>query len=352
MLDHLASPCLADWGFRVTLCAAILSDSFSKITTITDLKVGLGSFAADFGSLKSTRFYRDWAVMYAGEDVESVPFILDYARTIVMASKKPPTPHDLARAIDQAYARRVQEIVETKVLRRFGYTSDSFRRMGKKQLTASVYNLLCSRIADIKLRIKFLITGFDEHKKGHILVAGNDEPPVDYTSLGFFAIGSGAPAALSSLLFHKSRARISSQMPDGLALYFLCEAKFMAESGDVGEATFVMILDSQSEPKCVTDPDAIRKIWEEEGAPRVPHGAALRLRRFIREGKDIQKAVEAKTQKQREREAKIDELDPDVAEITRLIVKLERDGKIKRKEKDGTLEFVMPSDSRKSKGQP
>jgi len=352
MLGHLDTPRLAEWGFRVTLCAAALSDSSTKIIAVTDLKIGLGSFAGDFGSLKSTRLYSDWAIMYAGDDVESVPFIIDYAKNLLMASKTPPSPHGIARAIDKAYSHRVQEVVEAKVLRRFGYTAESFRKLGKRQMTSSVYNTLCSRIAEVKLKIKFLITGFDERKRGHILVAGNDEPPTEYTSLGFFAIGNGAPAALSSLLFHKSRRRIAPQIPDALALYFLCEAKFMAESGDVGQATFITILDSKnpSEPKMVTDAEAIRKIWEEEGAPRVPHGTALRLRRFIREAKDIQHAVAVKTNKQKDAEATIDKLDPDVSEIIRLLAKAEKEGKITKREQDGVIEFVETtrSDSRKS----
>src|SRR5208283_2723388 len=56
-----------------------------------------------------------------------------------------------------------------------------------------------------------------------------------FNSLGFWAIGSGAPAALSSLSFHISPKQLTvySSVPE--AVYFSLAAKFMAESvNDVG----------------------------------------------------------------------------------------------------------------------
>ena len=96
-----------------------------------------------------------------------------------------------------------------------------------------------------------------------------------FNSLGFWAIGSGAPAALSSLSFHISRKQLTVYSSVSEAVYFSLAAKFMAESAnDVGKSTFVVILSNHdSEPlEYVSDQgiEKIRKLWERSGAPRVP----------------------------------------------------------------------------------
>jgi hypothetical protein len=275
------------------------------------MKAGLGSFASDFVAPKSVLLGR-WVVMYAGEDIESVPFIISEARSSLARLKGNVEPQDIASAVDHAYAQRLNSIIETKVLRRYGYTSETFRKQGKKQLTASVCSSLCVGIANVKLSLRFLITGFDRHGQGHILVAGGDEPPFDYTALGFFAIGSGANAALSSLLFHKSKLRMTGQMSEGVCVYLLCEAKFMAEPGDVGRATFITLHSSKDKPRFVTNVDAIREIWEAEGAPCLPKFTAVRVEKLIRTDANIQESIAHKKEEKDKIEQGLNRLDPEV----------------------------------------
>jgi hypothetical protein len=187
------------------------------------------------------------------------------------------------------------------------------------------------------LSLRFLITGFDKYGKGHILVAGGDEPPTDYTQLGFFAIGSGANAALSSLLFHKSRKRMSSEMSEGVCAYLLCEAKFMSEPGDVGRATFVALMEppkdqNNIEPKFVTDVDAIREIWEAEGAPCLPNSTNARISKLIRSSTDIEESRNKRREEKDRAEQSLNRLDPDIRKAIETLAVAAETGKLEIKE--------------------
>jgi hypothetical protein len=145
----------------------------------------------------------------------------------------------------------------------------------------SVYNDLCSKIANVKLSLKFLLAGFDAKNKGHLIVGGGEEAPTDYTTLGFWAIGTGATAALSSLVYHRGRQHISSSASVEQCLYVACAAKFMSESAtDVGKfttAATISMIDGFHTPHV----NPIKKLWEAEGAPRLPGDLETKIRPLI-----------------------------------------------------------------------
>jgi hypothetical protein len=184
----------------------------------------------------------------------------------------------VANALQKAYEERLEVQIEAKVLRRFGFTAKSFRDEGKKKCMASLYNGLCAKIAGVRLSLKFLLAGFDDKNKGRIIVGGGEEAPTDYTRLGFWAIGSGAEAALSSLVYHRERQHIATHISVEQCTYVVAAAKFMAESArDVGQSTNVCIVAMPSELKVVLSEYPLRKIWENEGAPRLPKNLDARV---------------------------------------------------------------------------
>jgi len=275
MIDHLDTPRLADWGLSVTVCIGALCEKNEKIVVVSDNKVSFGDFSADMAVFKMDVFFARWMAMFAGDDIEHIPFVLERASSLLSAvrrrKKATVSPSQVANAIQRAYEEQLEAQIEAKVLRRHGFSAKSFMEDGKRKCTASVYNGLCAKIANIKLSLKFLMVGFDAKNKGHLIVGGGEEAPKDYTSLGFIAIGSGANAALSSLLFHRERQHISTTVSEQRCVYVTCAAKYMAESAtDVGrKATTVGIL-SVDGVRSVIEEYKIRHIWEEEGAPRLP----------------------------------------------------------------------------------
>jgi ATP-dependent protease HslVU (ClpYQ) peptidase subunit len=276
---------MADWGYNVTICIAALCENSEKIILASDAKVSFGDFSADGAVLKMGALFARWLTLFAGEDVEHIPFILTRAHDLLFAARRKkgaiPTPAQVANALQRAYEERLEAQIEARVLRRYGYTVKTFRDEGKKKCTASVYNGLCSKIANVKISLRFLLAGFDANNKGHIIGGGGEEAPTDYTALGFWAIGTGAEAALSSLIYHRERQHISSSAPVEPCLYVVCASKFMSESArDVGKFTAVSTV-SMADGFHTPHVNPIRKIWENEGAPRLPKNLDARIKPLI-----------------------------------------------------------------------
>jgi len=276
---------LADWGFNVTVCIAAICNDHKTIVLASDSKVSFADFSSDMAVLKFETLFTHWLTLFAGEDTEHIPFILERAHELLLATLKrksaSPTPTQVANALQRAYDERLDAEITAKVLRRYNFTGKSFRDEGKRKCTASVYNSICTKIALVKLSLKFLIVGFDSKKEPRIMVGGGEETPMDYTRLGFWAIGSGADAALSSLMYHRQRQQISTMISVEQCVYVVAASKYMAESArDVGEHTSMMTLDMSPALNTIMD-NPIRKIWKEEGAPRLPQNLESRIRPLI-----------------------------------------------------------------------
>jgi hypothetical protein len=87
-----------------------------------------------------------------------------------------------------------------------------------------------------------------------------------------------APGNLSSLVYHRERQHIATHIPVEQCIYVVGAAKFMAESArDVGKSTNICIVNMPSELKVVLSEYPLRKIWENEGAPRLPKNLDSRV---------------------------------------------------------------------------
>jgi ATP-dependent protease HslVU (ClpYQ) peptidase subunit len=321
MFDHLETPRLADWGLSVTVCIGALCEKSETIVVVSDSKVSFGDFSADMAVFKMDVFFEKWLALFAGDDIEHIPFVLERANRLLSTTRRrnrsTVTPSQVASAIQRAYEEQLEAQIEAKVLRRYGFSVKSFANEGKKKCTASIFNGLCAKIANIKLSLKFLLAGFDAKNKGHLIVGGGEEAPKDYTSLGFIAIGSGASAALSSLLFHRERQHISTSASESECLYVACAAKYMAESAtDVGrKGTSIGIL-TASGVRTVVEEYRVRNIWETEGAPRLPPELNSRIGPLILSATDAvtrSNEVLAEVIKRHERHEAIKRLDPQMS---------------------------------------
>ena len=102
-----------------------------------------------------------------------------------------------------------------------------------------------------------------------------------------WAIGTGAPAALSSLAFHRDRADFNTFSSEEEAVYFGLAAKFMAEASPyVGRETFVTVDRKRGELGYLLpeDIDKVRNIWEAGGRPRAPRDLLGRVQGIVSRG--------------------------------------------------------------------
>lgn len=286
-INSAPEPTPADWGFKVSVCIAVLCNEKRSIVTVSDEKITFGNFSADHAVMKVSWLNERWAALYAGNDVEHAGPIVNRSWQLLRGQEDLPDDGEaIANAVDQAYGERLSREVANRVLRKRGFDVDGFRDHGKAKCTPSVYLSLCSRIDQVSLSLKFLVCGFTKDNDGHIYCVDGESAPKCYDHVGMWAVGSGAYAAMSSLAFRADRQHLNTSTSVEEAVYFALEAKFMAESsGDVGkEGVFVMILDSDSNQirsMMDTDSDKIKEIWKKEAVPRVPGKLAERIAPLI-----------------------------------------------------------------------
>ncbi len=182
-------------------------------------------------------------------------------------------PDDVATLFYEEMAKTRQMKIEARILKKYGFTTESFIEKGKESLTEQAYYDLISRIDKEELSLSFLLVGFDEDKKGHLRVITADDLPQDYDTIGFAAIGSGASPALSSLAFAMDHSKFSRYCTEIDATHAVLAAKFMAESAtDVGRSTFYVSIHADRISRFMGSfgaIDTIRSMWEKRGAPRL-----------------------------------------------------------------------------------
>jgi hypothetical protein len=274
----------------MSVCISLLAEHGKKVINISDRKVNFGAFSADNLALKDYPLYRDIYALFAGNDVEHVEPILNRAREILYELKSPPSVVQAARILDQAYGERVNEEITCRVLRKRGFTVDSFLEKGRQKCTPSAYLNLCNRIDQVSISLRFIVSGFGSESTGElasarIYVVDGKNAPKSYTSVGMWAIGTGASAALSSLAFHAERLDVNSFASEGVALYFGLAAKFAAESSaEVGRGdTFAYIAERG---KRIRYPvyaliQSVRAKWEKEGAARIPKNLEAEMKELV-----------------------------------------------------------------------
>jgi 20S proteasome alpha/beta subunit len=279
----------------MTVAIAVLCDDHESIVFACDRKATFADFSADHAAFKIVRLYRRHWVLSAGDDVEYAEDILREAGDALDAKEKLQTPKQVADALNDAYWNALHAQIESRVLRKHKFTVDSFRDSGSKKCTATVYNNLCAKIERVELSLRFMLIGFSASGRGHIYVVDGSESPKCYTSIGVWAIGSGEHAALSSLAFHIERSELSKYRTSTEdAVYFACEAKFMAESsGHVGkdDATVGIVSSRDKDPSEIAllpsqDLARVKELWKTQGAPRVPPNIGNLIKGMMRKSED------------------------------------------------------------------
>jgi hypothetical protein len=281
LLSKLPAPRPADWGFNVTICIAAVCDSRKKIVCINDQRASFKDFSSERLAVKNRPFFENWIALYAGTDMEYVPGILDDARgrlsTLRRKKKRALTPTEVGKGLQESWWAQLESLIECQILRRHGFTLERFLREGKQKCTASFYSSIRAKIDQVKLSLNFLVAGFDKDGQGHILVIDGITPPARYDSVGMWAIGTGATAALSAMSFQADNGTLSVYAPAINAVYCLCEARFMAATAsEVGHKGSFLVIISDNGPDEFLHEDGfnrIEEIWREFGAPRFPRQA-------------------------------------------------------------------------------
>jgi hypothetical protein len=125
----------------------------------------------------------------------------------------------------------------------------------------------------------------------HLIEADGEGQPLEYSPVGFCAIGSGNAPAVDSLLFYADKKFVNQNSTLAEVLYVSCAAKFMAESvPSVGKkTTFVSIFEANKRIRYLR-PLAWKKIkstWEAVGMPAMPTEILKEIPSMILTGEEL-----------------------------------------------------------------
>jgi hypothetical protein len=268
----------------MSVCICLLSkddDSHNEkysgqsIVFVEDRKVTFDDFSADNAVTKNAMLCKGWWIQYAGNDVEKASLLIDQAQHKI-GRNDPNTwnPHLIVNILHEAWLESRDREIEAKILRKHGFTFESFREHGRDKCTDSVYDGLHDRIDRFKFSLEFLLAGFDVDGDAHLFCLDSQGTVSCYDDLGFWAIGSGAHAALSSLSFHIEHGNLCSYCSCvHKSVYFACEAKFMAETSvHVGKDGTLVSIHRKDEKETQfffdSETQKIKKSWLKYGAPK------------------------------------------------------------------------------------
>ncbi|MGA9510239.1 MAG: hypothetical protein WBV55_16600 [Candidatus Sulfotelmatobacter sp.] len=196
-------------------------------------------------------------------------------------------PEHVIDVIDAAYAEHLQTQIENKILRKHGYDTESFKKEARRTCSPEIQGKVWDKIDRERLSLQFLVCGFDKERVGHIWVVDGENAPVCYDSIEFWAIGSGAAAALSRIALHISKYKGFNSVEE--AIYVAMTAKFAAESAsDVGRSTFMAVdkhPSARNHLEMLSDEgmERLRTIWNRVGIPPAPSSACDFIRKNMTE---------------------------------------------------------------------
>lgn len=235
----------------VTVCIAAICENRKHIVAVCDAKLATDYSSADLATVKIARLTRDWALMYAADDISPVSAIVDNLRAKLKSC--PNTLDKITRTVQRSFQKQLHIKAGT---------------LGKSPLKTA-------------LGLQLLFFGFDEHSSAHISVVTDPNGRIwNYDPKGYVAIGSGEAIATAMLDFFAPT--VAQTMP--LAIYRSLAAKFMAETSPyVGKETFVLILSADGSDTVLYPPavDQVRGLWEREGKPRTPQDAESTAKRLL-----------------------------------------------------------------------
>lgn len=271
-------PTPADWGIGMTVCVAGIANGLTEIILAADRRLVYGQIMADGLALKIRPFARRWVASFAGDDIGHVRALLEHVQNGV-GDNIDPTRQQVAAWFRSAFAIHRRTLIQEQVLASLGIDVKEFWDNGLKKLGRVAFEELRYRASEVRIGVTFLVAGFNDDDQPHIFII-SDEGLSYRTEVGYWAIGSGSNAALSSLAYRRMNPTLKSHE----ALYVVLESKFMAEGPYVGPETVTLVQGVDGSLRVLDDNDlaTIRTIWEKEGrAPmpknlgRIPLGRAM-----------------------------------------------------------------------------
>jgi hypothetical protein len=230
----------------MTVGIAALCDNGNTIVLCADRQFSTGYTSGESRTGKHNNFGENWYVAYAANNVPNAFEVIMTARPTVMELEDK-VWHDVIPAIERGYRKVRNAKTEALYLSSWGETAEDFHATGKNRIPQSDYTDLRHRMMAYDLDASLLIAGFDD--TGRIFTVRNPGVSLDHTGLGFWAIGSGAPAVIANLFARQCSFHCHVEE----VLYLVYESKIYAEPAGVGAETDLFVIAKNSPPIRIPD---------------------------------------------------------------------------------------------------
>jgi len=248
----------------MTVCIAGIT-SGDTIVAMADMMVSTTYFSSDNMALKFHDLHADWKVIFAGNDVGRVLPLMEQA-AIALSKKDSCSLVEAEEAMRQAFQKQLIQKQTDLVLARYGLRMEDFLKDGLSYFGESLFTSIKYQLDQIMLDCSFLVYGYDVNRHPHIFTVEDPGIVCNHDLYGFWAIGSGANRALSSLFFRN----YNLVKKEWMAIYLIAEAKFMAEGGSVGEDTLMMVMHKDGSTLGSLSIAPLKELWVRAGQPKTP----------------------------------------------------------------------------------
>jgi ATP-dependent protease HslVU (ClpYQ) peptidase subunit len=267
----------ADWISPMTVCIAGISQG-NTLIAVCDMMVSTGEFSADNMALKFRDIHNDWKAMFAGNDITQIAPLLEKAKRRLDGSKTREL-NEVENVMRQCFQEELIRKQNDLVLARYGLNMQSFLDTGLNRFGEAVFTSMKYQLDQVSLACEFLVFGMDKSRIAHIFTVEDPGIVSNHDLYGFWAIGSGANRALSSLFFQQYRTSIL----EWEAIYYIAEAKFMAEGGSVGADSLIIIYRQDGGSVGSLKLDLLKALWKKSGRPKLPNRTEEIVAQSLRE---------------------------------------------------------------------
>jgi 20S proteasome alpha/beta subunit len=221
----------------MTVCIAARSSIGEFVVTISDTMFSSDERSVDSGGQKVKILNERWVFMYAGD-----PTAFHEVYRLIVSRLEPGVSNDanVQAAVESAYSELLARRIDRYLDRTCGMTGEEFRQNGHRRMPKATYERELAEISQMDIGVELLIAGMNEDDaETHIISADVTGNCTLHDDIGFFAIGSGAWAALAWL--HTNDDFRDSHYVVPIA-HRLIEAKFCAETSvNVGSKRFHIV---------------------------------------------------------------------------------------------------------------
>jgi hypothetical protein len=222
----------------MTVCIAARSQYGHFVVTVSDTMFAAVDRSVDSGRSKVEIVNDRWVCMYSAD--ESGTFLEVYPSIKRQLASSPANLADVIAAVESSYREALIRRFERRILHDCMMTHDEFIKSGRQTLGDRVFELKLDEMSRMNLALEVLMAGFDEgYGATHIISADAYGVCTIHDDMGFYAIGSGASAALAWLHTNDDFRNALYVVP---IAHRLIEAKYCAEtSTSVGKKKFDIV---------------------------------------------------------------------------------------------------------------